>query len=159
MDLESKLNLVPKLPGIYFFKNKRNEIIYIGKAKVLRNRVKSYFLKNIKGSKTQIMVNNITDLEWLVVGSEVEALLTEANFIKEHKPRYNIFLKDDKTFPYIRITNEPYPRVEIVRQKNLTKDVMKVFDLKNSINSKSSYGGTSLENIKKMIISYKKNRK
>jgi len=123
MSIKEKLNQIPTSPGIYFFKNKCDEIIYIGKAKILRSRVRSYFNKlDKKDSKTKIMTNHIKDIEWLVVRSEVEALITEANFIKEHKPRYNIFLKDDKTFPYIRITNEPYPRVEIIRQKNLSKD-------------------------------------
>jgi len=123
MDIQQKLSQIPKSPGVYFFRDGRGEIIYIGKAKVLKNRVRSYF-NSPKGKdpKTQVMVKNIADLEWLVVRSEVEALLTEANLIKEYKPRYNVFLKDDKTFPYIRITNEPYPRVEIIRQKNLTKD-------------------------------------
>ena len=123
MDIQQKLSQIPKSPGVYFFRDGRGEIIYIGKAKVLKNRVRSYF-NSPKGKdpKTLVMVKNIADLEWLVVRSEVEALLTEANLIKEHKPRYNVFLKDDKTFPYIRITNEPYPRVEIIRQKNLTKD-------------------------------------
>ncbi len=123
MSLKVKLGLIPKSPGVYFFRDENGEIIYIGKAKVLRNRVRSYFNSPAgKDPKTLVMVKNIADLEWLVVRSEVEALLTEANLIKEHKPRYNVFLKDDKTFPYIRITNEPYPRVEIIRQKNLTKD-------------------------------------
>ena len=123
MDIQQKLSQIPKSPGVYFFRDGRGEIIYIGKAKVLKNRVRSYF-NSPKGKdpKTQVMVKNIADLEWLVVRSEVEAMLTEANLIKEYKPRYNVFLKDDKTFPYIRITNEPYPRVEIIRQKNLTKD-------------------------------------
>ena len=123
MSLKAKLGQIPKSPGVYFFLDKKGGIIYIGKAKVLRNRVRSYFNKpDGKDSKTQVMVQNIADIDWLVVRSEVEAILTEANLIKEHKPRYNVFLKDDKTFPYIRITNEPYPRVEIIRQKTLTKD-------------------------------------
>ena len=123
MILKDKLKQVPKLPGVYFFRDKKSKIIYIGKAKILRNRVRSYFnKKQNQDHKTLVMVKNIHDLEWIVVRSEVEALLAEANLIKEHKPRYNVFLKDDKTFPYIRVTNEPYPRVEIIRQKNLTKD-------------------------------------
>ncbi len=123
MSLKQKLSRVPKSPGVYFFRDAKDEIIYIGKAKILRSRVQSYFYKpDGKDPKTQVMVKNIADMEWLVMGSEVEALLTEANLIKEHRPRYNVFLKDDKTFPYIRITNEPYPRVEILRQKNLTRD-------------------------------------
>ncbi len=123
MGLKQKLTHIPKSPGVYLFRDKKGDIIYIGKAKILRNRVRSYFNKlDGKDAKTQVMVKNIADMEWLISGSEVEALLTEANLIKEHRPRYNVFLKDDKTFPYIRITNEPYPRVEIIRQKNLTKD-------------------------------------
>ena len=123
MSLKQKLSRVPKSPGVYFFLDAKDDIIYIGKAKILRSRVRSYFNKpDGKDPKTQVMVKNIADMEWLVMGSEVEALLTEANLIKEHRPRYNVFLKDDKTFPYIRITNEPYPRVEIIRQKNLTRD-------------------------------------
>ncbi len=123
MSLKRKLDQIPNLSGVYTFRDIKGEVIYIGKAKILRNRVRSYFNKpDGKDPKTQVMVKNIADFEYLVVRSEVEALLTEANLIKEHKPRYNVFLKDDKTFPYIRITNEPYPRVEIIRQKNLTKD-------------------------------------
>ena len=123
MNWKQKLSKIPKSPGVYIFHDKNGKIIYIGKAKVLQNRVRSYFNKiDVTDSKTKVMVKNIVDIDWMVLDSEVEALLTEANLIKEHKPRYNVFLKDDKTFPYIRITNEPYPRVEIIRQKNLTKD-------------------------------------
>ena len=72
--------------------------------------------------KTSVLVGNITDIDWLVVRSETEALLAESNLIKEHRPKYNVFLKDDKTYPYIKITNEPYPRIEIIRMKDLKKD-------------------------------------
>ncbi len=117
------LSQIPTSPGVYFFKNSHDEIIYIGKAKVLRNRVRSYFQKSKHlDDKTQVMVKHIHTVDWLVVRDEVDALLTEANMIKEHRPRYNVLLKDDKTFPYIKITNEPYPRVEIIRAKQLTKD-------------------------------------
>ena len=93
MILKQKLGQIPKAPGVYFFLDKKGAIIYIGKAKILQNRVRSYFNKpNGKDAKTQVMVKNITDMEWLVSGSEVEALLTEANLIKEHRPRYNVFL-------------------------------------------------------------------
>ena len=106
-NLKSKVSSIPTSPGIYFFKNNKDKIIYIGKAKSLRNRVRSYFSGiDKKDAKTQVMVRHIVDIDWMVVRSETEALLTEANLIKEHKPRYNVFLKDDKTFPYIRITNE-----------------------------------------------------
>ena len=105
LNLKQKISKAPNSPGVYFFKGRKGDIIYIGKAKILRNRIRSYFNKLGKhDSKTQVMVKNIDDLEWLVTRNEVEALLTEANLIKEHKPRYNVFLKDDKTFPYVRIT-------------------------------------------------------
>ena len=121
--LKEKISSVPTSPGIYFFKNKKEQTIYIGKAKSLRKRVRSYFSgTNKKDAKTQVMVRHISNIDWLVVRSETEALLSEANLIKEHKPRYNVFLKDDKTFPYIKITNESYPRIEIMRMKNLQKD-------------------------------------
>jgi len=122
MSLKKKVSLIPKNPGIYFFKNKKNEIIYIGKAKNLKNRVRSYFNKSNQNTKNQIMISKASDLEYLVVNDEVEAIITEANMIKEYKPKYNIFLKDDKYFPYIMITNEPYPKVEIIRKKNLIND-------------------------------------
>jgi len=123
MDVKEILSQIPKLPGVYFYRNNNKEIIYIGKAKILRNRVRSYFQKSKNlDVKTQVMVKHIASIDWLVVQDEVEALLTEANMIKEYRPRYNVLLKDDKTFPYVRITNEPYPRVEIIRAKHLTKD-------------------------------------
>ncbi len=128
MSIHEKLKQVPDAPGVYFFYDQSGEIIYIGKAKVLKNRVRSYFQSvDKKDAKTQTLVKNAVDLEWMVVRDEVEALLTETNLIKEHRPRYNIFMKDDKTFPYIQITNEPYPRVSIVRIKNLKKDGHKYF--------------------------------
>ena len=114
---------VPDRPGVYFFKNKKQDIIYIGKAKSLRKRVASYFRTQEKlDPKTAVMMRNASAIDWIVVGTEVDALLTEANMIKEYKPKYNVFLKDDKTFPYIRITNEPYPRIEIVRMKSIARD-------------------------------------
>ncbi len=114
--LKQKTVRVPAKPGVYLFKDKQDDIIYIGKAKNLRNRVRSYFQSGKhQTAKTVSMVRQITDLEWLVVRSEVEALLTEANMIKEHDPRYNIDLKDDKSFPFIRITKEPYPQVFLTR--------------------------------------------
>ena len=114
---------VPDRPGVYFFKNTKQDIIYIGKAKSLRKRVASYFRTQEKlDPKTAVMMRNASAIDWIVVGTEVDALLTEANMIKEYKPKYNVFLKDDKTFPYIRITNEPYPRIEIVRMKSIARD-------------------------------------
>ena len=113
----SKLSEVPQSPGCYLFKNAAGEIIYVGKAKVLKNRVRSYFLKGTsKDGKTLLLVKKIESVDWIVTDNEVEALILEANLIKEHLPRYNITLKDDKSFPYIRITNEPYPQVFLTRK-------------------------------------------
>jgi excinuclease ABC subunit C len=110
--LKEKLTNLAKKPGVYLFKDKKNEIIYVGKAKILRNRVRSYFQKTrILDPKSSRLVSKIIDLETIVTDSEVEALILEANLIKEHKPRYNINLKDDKSFPYIRVTNDLYPRI------------------------------------------------
>ena len=124
--LNEKINNIPTKPGVYQFKNEKGEIIYIGKAKNLRTRVRSYFQKNkYQTPKNQSMIKRITNLDWIVVSSEVEALLTEANLVKEHKPHYNINLKDDKTFPYIRVTREPYPRIFITR--DIVKDGSRYF--------------------------------
>ncbi|MBH11137.1 MAG: excinuclease ABC subunit C [Candidatus Marinimicrobia bacterium] len=123
---KNRIQQVPTKPGVYFFKDGNGEIIYIGKAKHLRNRVRSYFQQSKHQSAKNIsMIKRIVDVEWIVVGSEVEALLTEANLIKQHQPHYNVNLKDDKSFPYIRITKEPYPRVFITR--TIVKDGSKYF--------------------------------
>ncbi len=111
-ELQRKLENLPRSPGVYQFRDAEGRIIYVGKAKSLRSRVRSYF--QAKGSadpKRDILVSRITDLEIVVTDSEVEALLLENNLIKEHAPRYNIRLKDDKSYPYIVVTNEPYPRI------------------------------------------------
>lgn len=122
----NKIKSVPTEPGVYFFKDKKNDIIYIGKAINLRNRVRSYFQKNkYQTPKNTSMIKRIIDVEWLVVRNEVEALLTEANLIKQHQPYYNVNLKDDKSFPFIRITNEPFPRVFITRE--IIRDGSKYF--------------------------------
>ena len=116
-NLQEKLKQIPTHPGVYQFFNSDGKIIYIGKAKNLRNRVRSYFQsKKHQMAKTISLVRNIENLEWIVVRNEVEALMTEANLIKAHRPRYNIDLKDDKTYPFIRITNEPYPQVLLTRK-------------------------------------------
>ncbi|HJN69311.1 MAG: excinuclease ABC subunit UvrC [Candidatus Marinimicrobia bacterium] len=126
MDITSKIKKLPTDPGVYLFKNKQDNLIYIGKAKNLRNRVRSYFQKNkYQTPKNQSMIKRISDLEWIVVSSEVEALFTEANLIKQHKPKYNIDLKDDKSYPFIRITNEPYPQVFLTR--DIVQDGSKYF--------------------------------
>ena len=124
--LNEKIKNIPTNPGVYQFKNNVGEIVYIGKAKNLRTRVRSYFQKNkYQTPKNQSMIKRITDLDWIVVSTEVEALLTEANLVKQHKPHYNINLKDDKSFPYIRITREPYPRIFITR--DIVKDGSRYF--------------------------------
>lgn len=120
--LKDKLSSIPKNPGVYFFKNKNDKIIYIGKAKSLKKRVSSYFNKKNHDLKTSVMIKHIHDIDFLVVKNEAEALITESNLIKINKPRYNVYLKDDKTFPYIRITKEDYPKLEIVRFKHFNKD-------------------------------------
>ena len=123
---QNQIKQIPTKPGVYFFKDVDNEIIYIGKAKNLRNRVRSYFQKSKHQSAKNIsLIKRISNVEWLVVRSEVEALLTEANLIKQHQPHYNVSLKDDKSFPYIRITKEPYPRVFITRE--VVRDGSKYF--------------------------------
>ncbi len=111
----AKLKDLPKQPGVYFYYDDKGKIIYIGKAKVLRNRVKSYFTGTPDSPKTARLVARIWDLQTLITRTEVEALLTEANLIKQHRPRFNIDLRDDKTFPYIRITKEAYPQVFVTR--------------------------------------------
>lgn len=115
--LINKIKQAPTDPGVYQFFNSKNKIIYIGKAKNIKNRVRSYFQnsKN-KSSKTITLVKNIEKIEWIIVRNEVEALMTEANLIKKHQPRYNIDLRDDKSYPFIRITNESYPQVFITRK-------------------------------------------
>jgi len=125
--LELKLKNLPTDPGVYLFKNQTGKIIYIGKAKNLRNRVRSYFNSSRShDAKTRRLVSAVSDFELVVTDSEIEALILEANLVKEHRPRYNVNLKDDKHFPYIKVTlNEPFPRVLIVRR--LDKDGSKYF--------------------------------
>ena len=115
--LEEKLKILPTEPGVYLFKNSKGRVIYVGKAINLRNRVKSYFSSQHADSpKTQALVRNIADVEYLLTDSEVEALILESNLIKKHKPKYNIRLTDDKSYPYLRVTlQEDFPRLEIVR--------------------------------------------
>ena len=113
--IKSKLELLPTNPGCYIHKDKNGTIIYVGKAKNLRNRVRSYF-RGIHDTKTEALVSEIVDFEFIVTESNIEALLLEINLIKENKPKYNIMLKDDKSYPFIKITNERYPRLIITRQ-------------------------------------------
>lgn len=115
--IKEKLSLLPKQPGCYQMKNSQGEIIYVGKAKNLFNRVHSYF-SGSHDAKTQRLVADIADFEYIVVSSEIESLLLEINLIKKFEPRYNIMLKDDKSYPYIKLTKEKYPRLIITRKVN-----------------------------------------
>ncbi len=117
LSLGEKLDSLPAEPGVYQFKNADEKVIYVGKAQNLRNRVRQYFQKS-RGldAKLEALVSKIADVELIVTDSEVEALILEANLVKKLKPRYNVLLKDDKSFPYIVVTNEPFPRVFVTRR-------------------------------------------
>lgn len=112
-----KIKVLPSDSGVYQFFNKQGEIIYVGKAKNLSKRVHSYFKANISDGKTRALVKNIADVKFTVVGSELDALLLENNLIKSYRPRYNVLLKDDKTYPWIVVKNEPFPRIFSTRRK------------------------------------------
>lgn len=117
-NIKLKLSLVPKKPGCYQMKDELGNIIYVGKAKVLQNRLKSYFTGS-HDAKTSKMVQNVHDFEYIITNSELEAFLLELNFIKEYRPKYNIMLMDDKTYPYIILTNEEHPRLMMSRDVKL----------------------------------------
>jgi len=117
MTLDEKLKSLPTSPGVYLYKNEAGKIIYVGKAKNLRNRVRQYFQSSRnQDAKTRELVKRIADFEFIVVDNEVEALILESNLIKKHLPRYNIRLKDDKQYPHLKITKEPFPKVVITRK-------------------------------------------
>ncbi|MFF2480731.1 excinuclease ABC subunit UvrC [Paenibacillus sp. NPDC058071] len=122
--IRNKLALLPDQPGCYLMRNDAGTIIYVGKAKILKNRVRSYFNGTHNG-KTQRLVSEIRDFDFIVTSSNMEALILECNLIKQHHPRYNVLLKDDKTFPYIKITHEAHPRLEVTRR--VVKDKGKYF--------------------------------
>lgn len=119
--IKEKLSLVPNLPGCYLMKNKNGIVIYVGKAKKLKNRLSSYFRGTHTG-KTAKLVSEIVDFEYIVVGSETESLILEINLIKKYDPKYNILLRDDKSYPYIELTSEDVPRLLIVRNLNRKKN-------------------------------------
>lgn len=119
--IKEKLALVPNKPGCYLMKNKDNVIIYVGKAKKLKNRLSSYFRGKHYG-KTAKLISEIVDFEYIVVSSETESLILEINLIKKYDPKYNILLRDDKSYPYIELTNEEVPRLSIVRNLNRKKN-------------------------------------
>ncbi|MBU1100438.1 MAG: excinuclease ABC subunit UvrC [Bacteroidetes bacterium] len=135
-ELKEKIKSIPSVPGIYQFIDKNGKVIYVGKAKILRNRVRSYFQTNITNPKTLALVKKICDFQIIMTDTEIEALVLESNLIKDLKPRYNINLKDDKSFPYIRVTNEPFP--QIFPTRDLVKDGSKYFGPYTDVKSMKS---------------------
>ncbi|MFS0751252.1 excinuclease ABC subunit UvrC [Oceanobacillus sp. 1P07AA] len=123
-NIEKKLSILPQQPGCYLMKDKNGTVIYVGKSKKLRNRVRSYF-RGANDRKTQRLVQEIRDFEYMVTSSEIEALILEMNLIKKYDPRYNVMLKDDKSYPYLKITSERHPRLIVTRR--LKKDKGKYF--------------------------------
>lgn len=121
-ELKQTLKLLPNLSGCYLYYDKDNTVIYVGKAKNLKRRVKSYFNRSQKSTKTIALVSKIERLEYIITDTEVEAFILEDQLIKKYKPKYNILLKDDKKYPYFLITNEDFPRILVVRKKNLNPD-------------------------------------
>lgn len=125
-NLKEKLHNLPVCPGVYIMKNADGDIIYVGKSKLLKNRVSQYFQNSRSHTpKTRSMVAHIADFDYIITDTEVEALVLECNLIKKHRPKYNILLKDDKQYPYIRVTNEEYPRIFMTRK--IVKDGSKYF--------------------------------
>lgn len=126
--LKESLKLLPSLPGCYIYYNADNEIIYVGKAKILKRRVMSYFNRKHHDSvKVNVLVSQIDRLEYIITNTEVEALILESHLIKKHKPKYNILLKDDKKYPYFLVTNEEFPRILIVRKRNINPEKGKYY--------------------------------
>mgnify|MGYP000878218382 FL=1 len=126
-DIQEELRKLPAKPGVYLMHNAQDEIIYVGKARILKNRVRQYFQSSYnKSVKIQHMVSHIAYFEYIITDSELEALVLECNLIKEHRPHYNTMLKDDKSYPYIRVTvQEDYPRILFCRQ--VKRDKSKYF--------------------------------
>lgn len=146
MDLQKKLENLPTNPGVYLMKNDQGEIIYVGKAVNLRNRVRSYFRElKPEQAKTKALVRHIADLEYILADNELEALVLECNLIKKYRPKYNISLKDDKTYPYLKITNEDYPQVLITRK--VSRDGARYFGPYPSVNELRN----SLEMVRKIF--------
>ncbi|MDR1562886.1 MAG: excinuclease ABC subunit UvrC [Dysgonamonadaceae bacterium] len=137
-ELSIILSTIPEVPGCYFYLDENETIIYVGKAKNLKKRVNSYFNKTIENLKTKVMLQKIRNIRYMIVGSEEEALILENNLIKQHQPKYNILLKDDKTYPWIVVKNEQFPRIFLTRRK---------------IDDKSRYYGpyTVVQNVKSML--------
>ena len=121
-ELKQTLKLLPSLPGCYIYFDKTGEVIYVGKAKILKRRVMSYFNRKHDSVKVNVLVSQIERLEYIITNTEVEALILESHLIKKYKPKYNILLKDDKKYPYFLITDEDFPRITIVRKKNMNPE-------------------------------------
>lgn len=113
--IKEKLALLPDQPGRYLMKDRQDTVIYVGKAKILKNRVRSYF-SGSHDAKTQRLVSEIEDFEYIVTSSNIEALILEMNLIKKYDPKYNVMLKDDKSYPFIKITNERHPKLVVTRK-------------------------------------------
>ncbi|MFZ5392258.1 MAG: excinuclease ABC subunit UvrC [Patescibacteria group bacterium] len=124
-NLKAKLKILPESSGVYVMVDNKNTVIYVGKAKILKNRVKSYFNRKIEDKKVKQLLKNITDLSWIETENEMEALMLETNLIKKYRPKYNILMKDDKNYIYLKVTNDEYPRVLLVRK--IFKDGSKYF--------------------------------
>lgn len=121
-ELKQTLKLLPSLPGCYIYFDKTGEVIYVGKAKILKRRVMSYFNRKHDSVKVNVLVSQIERLEYIITNTEVEALILESHLIKKYKPKYNVLLKDDKKYPYFLITDEDFPRITIVRKKNMNPE-------------------------------------
>ena len=158
---KEKLSLVPELPGSYQMKDKDGIIIYVGKAKNLKRRLKSYFTGRVTG-KTKMLVDNIHDFEYIVTNSELESLILEITLIKKYNPKYNILLKDDKSYPYIELTNEKYPTLKIVRNVKIKKNKNNLYgpfpnvgSAKRTVNMLNRlYPLRKCENLKKELCLY-----
>ena len=125
-DIEANVKKLPEVPGVYLHKDSTGKVIYVGKANNLKKRVQSYFSKTAKSRKVAYMVRQITEFEYIVTANEKEALILECNLIKKYMPRYNVLLTDDKTYPYIKISeDEEYPR--ITKTRRIEKDGAKYF--------------------------------
>src|SRR5438309_11504152 len=117
MELREKVAQLPTQPGVYLYKDEGGKVLYVGKAKNLRSRVRSYFNEDrLAEAKTGTLISEARDIDYILVDNEKEALALENNLIKQYQPRYNVLLRDDKTYPYIKLTNERHPRVYVTRR-------------------------------------------
>ena len=123
-ELLAKANSLPKSPGCYLMKDKDETILYVGKAKNLKSRVSSYFNKSAKSAKTQILVSKVLDFDFIITNSEAESYVLENNLIKDNRPKYNIRLKDDKSYPYVQVNkSHEYPKLDYVRRPKRKRGV------------------------------------